>query len=236
MASEAEVVIYPANQRGHIETDWFRSYYIFNAGELAREDRTPFGSLFAVNEHTLKEGRTLSFTFTEKVKVILLPIEGELNYKSADVENTVDVGEVSCIVSPPGVPLQLSKHYASRLINFLQICVHADNKVQTNLNQTYSFDLDPGNEFIPLTLSSLTSAGELFYIGKFHGRQEVVFRTRRQGMGIFVYEITGTCEVHERLLLPGDALSIKGVEVIELEALTREAIMLVAEIPLHMTS
>ena len=68
MASEAEVVIYPANQRGHIETGWFRSYYIFNSGELARVDRTPFGSLFAVDEHTLKEGRTLSFTFTEKVK------------------------------------------------------------------------------------------------------------------------------------------------------------------------
>lgn len=235
MASEAEAVIYPANQRGCSETDWFRSYYTFNVGEFTREGRIPFGSLFAVNEHTLKEGRTLSFTFTEKVKVLLLPIEGELNYKSGNVEITVDAGQVSCIVSSPGVPLQLSNHYTSRLISFLQICVHVDDNVQTNMNHTYSFDLDSGNEFIPLRLSSVTSSEELFSIGKFRGRQEVAFRTRRQGMGIFVYEITGTCEVHDRLLLPGDALSIKGVDLIELEALTQEAIVLVAEIPLSPT-
>ena len=169
MANEAEAVIYLANQRGHSETDWVRSYYTFSAGDLTREGRTPFGSLSAVNEHALKEGKTLSFTFTEKVKVMLLPIEGELNYKSGDVENTVDVGQVSCIVSSPGVPLQLSNHYTSRLINFLQICVHVDDKVQTNKNQTYSFDLDAGDEFIPLRLSSVTSSDEPFYIGKFRG-------------------------------------------------------------------
>ena len=237
MASEAEAVIYVANKRGRSETDWFRSYYTFNFGDFAREGNTPFGSLFAVNEHTLKEGRTLSFTFTEKVNVLLLPIEGELNYKSGNVENVIDVGQVSCIVPSPGVPLQLSNHYTSRLINFLQICVRADDKVQTNLNHTYSFDLDASNgKFIPLRVSSITPSDELFYIGKFRGRQGVVFRTRRHDMGIFVYEITGTCEVHERLLLPGDALSIKGVDVIELEALTQEAIVLVAEIPLGMTT
>ena len=236
MASEAEAVIYLASKRGRSETDWFRSYYTFNFGEFTREGSTPFGSLFAVNEHTLKEGRTLSFTFTEKVKVLLLPIEGELNYKSGNVENALDVGQLSCIVPSPGVPLQLSNHYTSRLINFLQICIRADDKVQTNLNDAYSFNLDSGNdEFIPLRVSSIPSSDERFYIGKFRERQEVVFRTRRDDMGIFVYEITGTCEVHERLLLPGDALSIKGVDVIEIEALTQEAIVLVAEIPLPTT-
>ena len=236
MASEAEAVIYLANKRGRSETDWFRSYYTFNFGEFTREGSTPFGSLLAVNEHTLKEGKTLSFTFTEKVKVLLLPIEGELNYKSGNVENVVDVGQVSCIVSSPGVPLQLSNKYTSRLINFLQICLCADDEVQTNLSHTYPFDLDSSNgEFIPLRVSSITSSDELFYIGKFRGRQEVVFRTRRDDMGIFVYEITGTCEVHDRLLLPGDALSIKRVDVIELEALTQEAIVVVAEIPITKT-
>jgi quercetin 2,3-dioxygenase len=237
MASKAEAVIYLANKRGHSEADWFRSYYTFNFREFTQEGSTPFGSLFAVNEHTLKESRTLSFTFPEKVNVLLLPIEGALNYKSGAVENAVDVGQVSCIVSSPGVPLQLSNHYTSRLINFLQICVRANDKVQTNLNHTYSFDLDSSNgEFIPLRVSSVTSSDELFYIGKFRGRQEVAFRARREDMGIFVYEITGTCEVHGRLLLPGDALSIKGVDVIELEALTQEAIVLLAEIPLPTTN
>jgi quercetin 2,3-dioxygenase len=237
MASEAEAVIYLANKRGRAETDWFRSFYTFNFGEFSRDGSTPFGSLFVVNEHTLKEGRTLSFTFTEKVNVLLLPIEGELKYKSGNVENAVDVGQVACIVSSPGVPLQLSNHYTSRLINFLQICIRADDKVQANLNDTYSFDLESGNgEFIPLRLSSITLSDERFYIGKFRGRHKVVFRTRRDNMGIFVYEITGTCEVHERLLLPGDALSIKRIDVIELEALTQEAIVLVAEIPLPTTN
>ena len=65
MLSKTEAIIYLANQRGCSEATWFRSIIPFNFGEFKRESRTPLGSLIAVNEHTLKEGRTLSFAYLQ---------------------------------------------------------------------------------------------------------------------------------------------------------------------------
>jgi hypothetical protein len=111
VSSKAQAIIYLANQRGCSETTWFRSYYTFNFGEFKRESRTPFGSLVAVNEHTLKEGRTLSFAHPESSNVLILPIAGELNYRyglvmhqADNFEKSIDVGQASYVELPAGTP------------------------------------------------------------------------------------------------------------------------------------
>lgn len=234
--SGAEAVIYLASQRGCNQNDWFRSYYTFNFGQFKRESRAPFGSLMAVNEHTLKEGRTLSLTAGDNINVLLLPIEGELSYKSGIEEGVVDVGQVCCITQSRETIVEISNCYTSRPINFLQICIGPHGKnVQGNLHHISSFDIESDNgQLIPLLDPSVSifPDGELFSIGKLGGRHEVVYQKKGPNNGLFVYEIAGTCEVHKRLLLPGDALSIKNEGSIELEALTHEAIFLIAEIPL----
>jgi hypothetical protein len=233
VASTDEAVIYLADQRRCIQTDWFRSYYTFNFGEFNRESRTPFGSLVAVNEHTLKEGRTLSVTFEEKVKVLLLPIEGELTYTAGNVENIVDVGQVAFIVLLPGTPMVFTNRYTSRLISFLHVCIRTYDEVKSDDHLVHSFDIESGDsQIVPLLDSSISLADAHFHIGKFRGRQEMGYQVSRQGSGIFVYEIGGTCEVHERLLLPGDALALKNTAAIQIEALTHEALVLIAEVPL----
>jgi hypothetical protein len=88
---------------------------------------------------------------------------------------------------------------------------------------------DSGSELTPLNVSS----DGLFFLGKLSGRKYVTCQPKLQRSGIFVYQISGTCEVLGRLLLPGDALSLMNVETIELEALTHEAIVFVAELPFH---
>jgi len=226
--STTEAVIYLTSQRGRSETEWFRSYYTFNFGEFSRESRTPFGPLLAVNEHTLKEGRTLSFVNKKPVQVLLIPIVGELKYRYSKVEDTVDAGQASYILLPPGVPLELSNTYTSNSIHFLHVCVRADQNFKDSYPETCTFDfVDNGSTLTQLNVSS----DGLFFIGKLSGRKSVICQPKFQHRGIFVYQISGTCEVHGRLLLPGDALSLTNVETIEFEALTHEAIVFVAELP-----
>ena len=81
-------------------------------------------------------------------------------------------------------------------------------------------------------LSALrTESDELFYVWRLCGRQDVVCQRKIPHSGFFVYQISGTCEVSGRLLLPGDALSLMNVETVEFESLTQEAIVFVAEVP-----
>ena len=228
MLSKAEAIIYLANQRGCSEAEWFRSYYTFNFGEFRRESRTPFGSLVAFNEHTLKEGRTLSFVHMESVRVLLIPIVGELNYRSGDAECTVEVGQVSETLLPAGTPLELSNHYTSTSIHFLHVCLRANYTIHYDYPHTCTSDFDDNcSELAALNVSS----DELFFIGKLIGRKDVLCQRKLQNSGLFIYQISGICEVNGRLLLPGDALSLMHVETIEFEALTHEAIAFVAEIP-----
>lgn len=193
-----------------------------------RAGRTPFGSLVAVNEHTLKEGKTLPFVHVESLKVLLIPVAGELHYSTSDVDYTIDVGQASYVSLPSGTPLEFSNRYTSSSINFLQICLRAEENTDTISHLSCTFDLDDSREeLVALTVAS----EERFLIGRLRGRQEVIVRKELPRSGIFVYEIGGTCEVQERLLLPGDALSLINVETIEFEALTQEAIVFVAEVP-----
>ena len=131
--------------------------------------------------------------------------------------------------------MEITNRYTSRAISFLQICVRMNHEEPHGLNRVSSFDIESDNgQLVPLldSLANPPMNNELFHIGKLRGRHDVVYQSMRQDGGIFVYEIAGTCEVHDRLLLPGDALSIKNASTIELEALTHEAIVLIAEIPL----
>jgi hypothetical protein len=125
------------------------------------------------------------------------------------------------------MPLELSNFYLSNSIRFLHLNMSIDGEMFANHYCICPFDLAGSRS----ELSALTTTSdELFYVGKLCGRQEVVCPRKIEHSGFFVHQISGTCEVSRRLLLPGDALSLMNVETIELEALTHEAIVFVTEV------
>jgi hypothetical protein len=229
MVSDTETIFFPGNQRVCSEAEWFRSY-AFNFGEFGSENRTPFGPLVAVCEHSLKEGRSFSFKFSHHANALLIPIVGELHYSFRDLKNRVDVGQSSYLWLPPATPLTMSNEYTSSPIQFLEVRVHSDKNMHSAKDNIYSFELADGR-ITPVATSTIHQ----FFIGKLSGRQDAVFEKKLKHSLIFIYEVSGTCEVHNRLLLPGDGLSLTNVRSIQLEALTPEAIVFIAEVPLEST-
>lgn len=230
MVSDTDTIFFPGNQRDCSEADWFSSY-AFNFRKFGSEDRTPFGSLVAVNEHTLKEGRGFPLTFSHQANVLLIPIIGELHYSFGNVMKSVDVGQSSYITLHPGAPLTVSNAYTSSPIQFLEVSMRSENKMLSEQDNINSFELIE-DQIIPIA----TSTHHEFLIGRLRGRHDVTFEKKSQENGVFIFEISGTCEVQKRLLLPGDGLSINHERLIEFEALTPEAIVLVAEVPLEVTN
>ena len=135
------------------------------------------------------------------------------------------MGQSSILSLPAGAPLTVSNAYTSHPIQFMQRCLRAEKDTLTQQDSINSFDLDEG-QITPVARSTQ------FFIGKLRGRQDVLFEKKLQRSLLFIYEVSGTCEVHNRLLLPGDGLSLTNSRSIEFEALTPEAIVFVAEIPL----
>jgi hypothetical protein len=90
------------------------------------------------------------------------------------------------------------------------------------------FDLSYKN-----TLQSVWNAEDgqrNIFVGQYKGREEGRFSSSRENSSVFIFIIQGAFEVQNRLLEARDALSIRGVQKIEFEALSNDAVILVLEL------
>lgn len=232
MLSQTEAIIYLADQRGCSQKEWYRSYHTFNFGDYQHASRKPVGNLQALNDDTLKGGRTLTLPIKEDATVLLLPVVGALHYKnSMNIQGTVDAGNAHLLFLPKESSLEISNPYADELINFLQLWFTPDPQRNPSKVNEFEFDLSATkNRLIPLqSTEKCNSQHARTFIGKFDGRKEGTHQLRNPGKGIFIFIIEGAFEVQNRLLQPRDGLAIWDTEEIEFEALSNEAIILLFE-------
>jgi redox-sensitive bicupin YhaK (pirin superfamily) len=81
------------------------------------------------------------------------------------------------------------------------------------------------NQLMPISTSS--------WIGQFDGRQKGELSLSNNHKDILVYVVDGAFEVQDRLLHAEDALLLNSVDVVDFEALSNEAILLIFELALH---
>ena len=249
MLTQSKGKIFLSEERGLTEIEWYRSYNTFNFGGYFNEHKVPFGALYVVNEDTLSGGRTLAMQVDEGSDIMLIPIVGAIAYKdSAGNSGLVEAGQVQLVRAPKGVTFELTNPFESELVKFLQVwCKNSDIKASSN-PLLYSFDLDGNknrlvelftpspaallNAFAPLHASQNFAGLPVGLIGKFMGREEAVYQVMDSSKGIWAFVIEGVFEVQYRLLHPGDGLALWGVQEVELEALSNDAIIFLVEVPM----
>jgi quercetin 2,3-dioxygenase len=232
MLPQSKAKMFLADERGHSEMEWFRSYNTFNFGPYQKEHKQPFGTLHVCNDDTLAADRSISWRVEEDTQLLLLPLAGSLEYKdSLGNHTTLEAGDCCYSVLPAGASFQLINPCASDLIRFLH-CWCRDNTAHSVTDSfNVSFDLQASkNSIIPLMQNQpvVVRAG----IGLFDGRAEAVYRLKDKQRGLFVLVIEGAFEVQYRLLHAGDALALWELDEVELEALSNNALILLLEVPL----
>lgn len=234
MISRSKAKIYLADERGHQETDWFRSCHTFNFGAYFNVNKHPPGDLYVLNDDTLDGGRSLRMLVEERSFVILVPVMGAIAYKEArSKEQLVAAGQALTLVQDKGVEFEIRNPFEEGLINFLQIwirageaippsgpCLRTCEDVNRHLNELLSLSPDE-NESVPHFYS--------VSIGKFSGRGETVYARKYGSTGIFLFVIEGAFEVEGRLLHARDGLALLTGDTAEIEALSQNALMLVVE-------
>lgn len=200
--------IFLAGQRGHTETTSFRSC------------RTSFGGQYELQDITLASGESMQLQVAENTTIALLPTVGAIHIEK---EGLLEAGQVQLL---KGAATVISNPYEHELVNYLQLSF----KNATAENELYSFDISKG-QLTDLFAASMEGGLLFASIGKFSGREEVVYETYQQGNGVFVFVIQGAFEVQYRLLETRDGLALWDVEQIEIEALSNDAILLLVELP-----
>ncbi|MBS1653886.1 MAG: pirin family protein [Bacteroidetes bacterium] len=232
MIPQSKAKIFLADERGHSEMDWFRSYNTFNFGQYQQEHKQPFGALYVCNDDTLAAGRSISWLVEEDTQLLLLPLAGILEFKDSLGNHTVlEAGDCCYCVLPAGASFQLINPCKDELIRFMHCWCRSEKSCSVADSFNVSFDLqEVKNSIIPLMQNqqAVIKAG----IGLFDGRAEAVYHLKDKKNGLFVLVIDGAFEVQYRLLHAGDALALWEMDEVELEALSNNALILLLEVPL----
>jgi redox-sensitive bicupin YhaK (pirin superfamily) len=231
MVQQNKGKIFLADERGHNEMDWFRSFNTFNFGKFQLEHKTPFGPLYVLNDDTLAGGKHISMTMEANSLLLLIPIVGAVTYKdNLDNSTLIEAGECQVYAIPAGTTFQIGNPYEEELVNYLQIWFYNTPVEADNDPQIIHFDIvNYRNQLVSIPAHNTPYK---LCIGKYDGREESVYKMNDARNGLFVFVIEGAFEVQFRLLHPRDGLALWEAEEIELEALSNDAILLVMEVPL----
>lgn len=195
-----------AGARAHTETASFRSY------------QTSFNQQYKLYDNTLAGGESVQLQIAENTIVALLPTVGAIHIEG---EGLLEAGQVQLLKGAAVI----SNPYEHELVNYLQL-IFSDTNDEPAL---YSFHLQ--NRLTDLFAASMQNGLLFASIGKFKGREEIVYETYQQGNGVFVFVLQGAFEVQYRLLETRDGLALWNVEQVEIEALSNDAILLLVELP-----
>jgi redox-sensitive bicupin YhaK (pirin superfamily) len=237
MDTQIDAQIYLADQRGCSQTNLFRSYHTFNFGSYVAEGRQPFGPLLLLNEDAMRAGAALNLRVDEATDVILLPLEGGLEYQIGDaVPDFLEPGQVGVLSLPAGGTYTVTNPYETESIGFLQLWLRSTAERSEPTVTQNRFLLITKNTLLPLFESagadtSLTSRG---FIGQYDGRDEGTYSMPAAGRNVFIFVLRGAFEVANRLLHEKDGLAVRYEQeaVLDFEALSNGAVLLIIDMPL----
>ncbi|WP_020606163.1 hypothetical protein [Spirosoma spitsbergense] len=236
MDTSTQAQLYLSDQRGCSQTDFFRSYHVFNFGSYVAEARNPFGTLRVLNDNTLAAGHGITMQVEQHTDVLILPLLGGLEYESTRGNGFLETGQAQLFSLRSGMDYGINNPYETESINYLEIWFTNSLPAFTpGIDQTH-FDLTVANKLLPLFSISHTGSvspqpGQSF-IGRYAGRAEDRYHLKEPRNGVFVFVLRGVFEVQNRLLHQRDGLSLTNIQsgAVDFEALSNDAVLLLLDV------
>jgi hypothetical protein len=227
--TETQAKIFLASERGLTESDWFRTYNMFNTGCYINPHKESFGSLYMLNEETLAPGRRLTTEVEEDAYLLLVPVVGGVQCSgTGHPARQAEAGEMLIWPAEKGSILRIYNPY-DELVQFIQIGIKSDNRPLQKGVRQYPFGII-NDEVSWVGKDRENESPFVTGLGKYKGRSEDSCQLA-SGHSLFVYVIQGAFEVQSRLLHAGDGLALRDCTDVEWEALSNDAVLLVIDLP-----
>lgn len=227
MSAQPAAQLYRADFRGCQESEIFRRLSTFNFDGYFDPARAPFGRLEAFNDETLGAGRTLLRNLERESLVLILPLVGSVIFKDhAGHETEIGTEEIGIFYGSKADAYQLENPYEKDLINFLQIWIYPTQDVTPAFHKA-AFSLQHRNQLDTV----VNLAGIQGAMGLFDGRQSGTYTLQNPEKGLFAFVLAGAFEFDEKLLEARDAVAITGVQTVDFESLSENALLLLMEVP-----
>ncbi|WP_109741499.1 pirin family protein [Arcicella aurantiaca] len=226
MDLETQAQIYLADQRGISQVGFFRSFHTFNFGNYFHDSREPFGNLQVFNDDTLKAGNSLKLKLDKNSEVIIMPIVGGLEFRNPLEEGFLEAGQIQVFSALAETEYEIINPYETEDINFLQIWLNNASVDFSPKIEVNTFDFEDKNQLLPI----FSKDNRKGFIGKYDGREKEEIALENSENNVFIFVLNGAFEVQDRLLHARDGLALSNFEMIDFEALSNDAIILILKL------
>ncbi|WP_158799944.1 hypothetical protein [Pedobacter sp. L105] len=220
--------IFLSDNRKVRQSDVCQSLSTFSSGDEKNTHANASSGLYVLDDEELAGNASIAIKIEKASYMILLPLTGNLIFTSPEGEKIrIRIGELKVLSLTAGSSVWLTNPFTQDTINYLRICISADQRLNPNISALFSFNLNrKQNELIDFyTLFSPFSIS----IGRFKSRQEGVYYKRDQQSRLFTFVIDGAFEFENRLLLTRDGMEVSGIDEVHFEPLSEGSVVLLIE-------
>lgn len=234
-----KTIFYPANERGHADYGWLKTYHHFSFGNWYDAEKVHFGALRVLNDDWVFGGEGFGTHSHANMEIITIPLSGALAHKdSTGTSENISTGEVQIMSAGKGISHSEFNASKTEPVSFLQIWVlpklkdiqphYAQKKFDTSgrANQwqiVVGGEVDLGglpiNQDAQFALTDLDAGNRLTYTAKY------------VNSGFFVFVMEGQVKVESMDLASRDAMGVWETNSIELSASKKSQILLI-EVPM----
>jgi redox-sensitive bicupin YhaK (pirin superfamily) len=237
-----QTVLHTAGSRGDANDGWLHSKHSFSFANYYNPEKIHFGVLRVLNDDFVAAGMGFGLHPHDNMEIISIPLEGDLAHQDSMGNQTViKHGDIQVMSAGTGVKHSEMNHNKDKPVKFLQIWVIPNKKDVTPRYDQIT--LEPANRIN--TLQQILSPNPddagvwihqdaWFHIGKFDLDFKTNYNVKKAGNGMYAFVLYGSFELAGQTLNERDALGITDFDQFELKALTKDAEILLMEIPMQL--
>ncbi len=232
-------VIHKAETRGDANHGWLKSKHSFSFANYYNPDRMHFGVLRVLNDDSVEGGMGFGSHPHDNMEIISIPLEGDLEHK--DSMNNVAViksGDIQVMSAGSGIYHSEYNKSKEKPVKFLQIWVFPNKRNVTPRYDQITLNLaDRHNKLQQILSPNQDDAGvwihqdAWFHLGKFDKGVATEYNFKKQGNGLYLFNLNGTLKVNGQTIETRDGFGIWDANKVSIQAET-DAEFLLMEIPM----
>lgn len=234
------IVIHKANERGHADHGWLNAYHSFSFSSYFDPNKVQFGVLRVLNDDTIASGMGFGTHPHDNMEIITIPLEGDLAHKDS-IGNvaTIKSGDIQVMSAGTGIQHSEFNPNTDQQTKLLQIWLLPNKKDVTPRYQQITLNPADRNNKLQQILSPNPQDDGVwiyqdawFHMGKFEAGVSTTYMLKKEGNGLYFFNLKGDVMVNGHELNSRDAIGITDFASITIKANT-DAEFLVMEIPMN---
>ena len=235
-------VLHKSNTRGHANHGWLDSHHTFSFADYHNPDRMHFGVLRVLNDDRVDAGMGFGTHPHDNMEIISIPLEGDLEHKDSMGNVTViKKGDIQAMSAGTGIFHSEYNKNADKLTKFLQIWVYPNKKnVIPRYDQITLNTSDRHNKLQQILSPNADDDGvwihqdAWFHLGTFDQDFSTAYQLKKNGNGIYAFVLKGDFTIGNIALNERDGLGIWDTNTIQITANSKDAEILLMEVPMSM--